>query len=493
MASNAAKVAFTAHRQPMESEMRAEDNRKLTETGPGTPGGEWMRRYWQPVALSEELETERSVVPVRVLGEDLVLFRNQDGGGAIGLIDRRCAHRGADLSLGRLEDGGLRCYFHGWLFGPDGSCLDVPAEPEDSILKYKVWIRSYPVRECNGIIWAYLGSGEPPNLPALDCFIAPEQYTFAFKGYLDCNWLQALEVGIDPAHASYLHRFEQDEDTEDSYGKQFRGASLGTNMPMTKILREYGRPEILNARTEYGQRIVALRKLDKDGLDGSSTHVRITHQVFPHGITIPLSSTMAITQWHVPIDDVSSYWYAMFTSLDEPVDKATMRAQRLEGITLPDYKPIRNRANNYQFSYEEQRTQTYTGLGKDINVHDQMAVEGQGYIYDRSRERLSRSDRAIVTYRRMALKAIDTVAAGGDPDELLMDTADVESRGPIPLDGIGPTGDWENYWAQSIADLRKASPWASELEAALRTGPAGVPGAEIEPDRSQSPDAYDRS
>lgn len=471
--------------------MRPEDNRKITETGPGTPGGNWMRRYWQPVALTEELDTERPVVPVRVLGEDLVLFRNDDG--TLGLIDRRCAHRGADLSLGRLEDGGLRCYFHGWLFNGDGGCLDTPAEPEDSKLKSKVHIRAHPVRECNGIVWGFLGDGDAPNLPALDCFVAPEQYTFAFKGFLDCNWLQALEVGIDPAHASYLHRFEHDEAPEEGYGKQFRGASLGTNLPMTKILREYGRPEILNARTEYGQRIVALRTLDKDGLDGSTTHVRITHQVFPHGITIPLSSTMAITQWHVPIDDVSSYWYAMFTSLDEPVDKATMRVQRVEAITLPDYKPLRNRANNYQFDPREQRTQTYTGLGRDINVHDQMAVEGQGYIYNRAREKLSRSDRAIITYRRMALQAIDTVAAGGNPETLLLDKADVESRGPIPLDGIGPTGDWERYWARSIAELRAASPWAADLQAALVTGPAGVPGSALEPDRSELPDAYARS
>ena len=142
-----------------------------------------MRRYWQPVALTEELGTERPVVPVRVLGEDLVLFRDDDGG--LALIDRRCAHRGADLSLGRLEDGGLRCYFHGWLFAGNGSCLDTPAEPADSPLKSKVYIRAYPVRECNGIIWGFLGDGAPPNLPALDCFVAPQAYTFAFKGYLD--------------------------------------------------------------------------------------------------------------------------------------------------------------------------------------------------------------------------------------------------------------------------------------------------------------------
>jgi hypothetical protein len=424
-----------------------------------------------------------------VLGEDLVLFRNRDG--SLGLLQRRCAHRSADLSLGRLEDGGLRCYFHGWLFGSDGSCLDTPAEPQDSPLRNKVRITSYPVLERNGVIFGYLGPGSPPALPALDCFVAPEEFTFAFKGFLDCNWLQALEVGIDPAHASYLHRFEHDEDTADSYGKQFRGASLGTTLPMTRILREYGRPEILNARTEYGQRLVALRTLDLGDLDGSSTHVRITHQVFPHGIAIPLSSTMAITQWHVPVNDTSCYWYAMFTSLHEPVDRKTMREQRLEGITLPDYKPVRNRGNQYQFDPEEQAAETYTGLGRDINVHDQMAVEGQGYIYDRTREHLSRSDRAIITYRRMALNAIDAVAEGRDPDLLLHDTAEVESRGPIPLDGIGPTGEWEAYWAQSIADLRKASPWASGLQAALATGPAGVPGSVVEPDRHLLPDAYD--
>ncbi|WP_254648602.1 aromatic ring-hydroxylating dioxygenase subunit alpha [Streptomyces sp. GbtcB6] len=444
----------------------------MTEVGRGTPGGAWMRLYWQPVALSEELAGPRPVVSPRVLGEDLVLFRSEDG--TLGLVQRRCAHRGADLSLGRLEDGGLRCYFHGWLFGPDGGCLQTPAETDGGRLASRVKLDSYPVVERNGIVWGYLGPGQPPPLPALDCMTAPEEFTFAFKGYLDCNWLQALEVGIDPVHASYLHRFEHDDEPGDAYGKQFRSTSLGTDLPMTRILREYGQPEIFTARTDYGQRIVALRKLDKNGLDGSQTHVRITHQVFPHGITIPLSSTMSITQWHVPIDDRSTYWYAMFTSLDQPVDRETMRAQRLEGITPHDYKPVRNRSNQYRFDAEEQRTRTYTGLGEDINVHDQMAVEGQGVIYDRSREHLGRSDKAIVTYRRMLLAAIAEVERGGSPQMLLDDGAEVESRGPIPLDGIGPTGGWEDFWAAAIASLRRKSSWAGHLEAALATGPAGV-------------------
>lgn len=466
--------------------MLAEENEKITRTGPGTVAGDWMRLYWQPVALTEELAGPRPVVTVTVLGEDLLLFRNPDG--SLGLIDRRCAHRGADLSLGRLEDGGLRCYFHGWLFDGDGRCREVPAEPTDSKLASKIRLRAYPTRECNGIVWGYLGPGRPPDLPALDCFRAPDEYTFAFKGFLDCNWLQALEVGIDPAHASYLHRFEHDDESGDSYGKQFRSVSLGSDMPMTKILREYGRPEILTARTDYGQRIVALRRIDGDGHDGSATHVRITHQVFPHGITIPLSSTMTITQWHVPVDDTSCYWYAMFTSLDEPVDRATMREQRLSGISLPGYKPLRNRANQYLFDPDEQSTSTYSGLGHDINVHDQMAVEGQGLIHDRSREHLSRSDRAIITYRRMLLAALDAVAAGEHPDLLLKDHADVRSRGPIPLDGIGPTGDWESYWTEAIDALRRSSAWAEDSEVARATGPAGAHTATPDPDEPRQPD-----
>src|SRR5215471_15146197 len=307
------------------------NNERICLTGPDSAAGKLMRLYWQPVALAEELAGIRPVKALRLIGQDLVLFR--DEAGRLGLLDRACPHRGADLAFARREHGGLRCPFHGWLFDVTGACLETPAEPEGSLLPRRIRQASYPVRDINGLVFAYLGGGAPPALPDFDCFIAPDSHSFAFKGFMECNWLQALEVGIDPAHASYLHRFEEDEDTGDSYGKQFRSASLGTDLPMTKILREYGRPEILNARTEYGQRIVALRRLDKDGLDGSSTHVRITHQVFPHGITIPLSATMAITQWHVPIDDVSCYWYAMFTSLDEPADKQTMRAQRLEATT----------------------------------------------------------------------------------------------------------------------------------------------------------------
>ena len=330
-----------------------------------------MRMYWQPAALVDELAGPRPVKAVKLLGEDLVLFRNEEG--RYGLIERHCAHRGADLAFGRLENGGLRCAFHGWLFDVSGQCLETPAEPKDSRLCKNIAQRAYPVIEKSGILWAYLGEGEPPAFPEIDCFVAPDAYTFAFKGHINCNWLQALEVGIDPSHASFLHRFFEDEDTPAAYGKQFRGASAGSDMPMTKILREYDRPIINVEHTEYGLRLIALREIDDE-----RTHVRVTNQLFPHGFVIPMSTEMTITQWHVPVDDENCYWYAIFTSYSTPVDKKKMRDQRLELYELPDYRSRKNQSNDYGFDPHEQATSTYTGMGADINVHDQWAVESMG-------------------------------------------------------------------------------------------------------------------
>ena len=379
--------------------MSQEQNDLITRTGAKDPCGKLMRSYWQPAALVDELQGARPVRPVKLLGENLVLFRDEDG--RYGLIDRHCAHRGADLAFGRLENGGLRCAFHGWLFDASGQCLETPAEPAGSQLCKGIKQRAYPVVEKSGILWAYLGEGEPPAFPEIDCFVAPDSHTFAFKGHINCNWLQALEVGIDPSHASYLHRFFEDEDTSGAYGKQFRGASAGSDMPMTKILREYDRPIINVEHTEYGLRLIALREIDEE-----RTHVRVTNQLFPHGFVIPMSTEMTITQWHVPVDDENCYWYAIFTSYTTPVDKKKMRDQRLELYELPDYKSRKNRSNDYGFDPHEQLTATYTGMGSDINVHDQWAVELMG-ADPGPHQRASRPE-------RQGDRAVSPPAAAGD-------------------------------------------------------------------------------
>src|SRR5712692_1773927 len=192
-----------------------EQNQLLTRTGPGTPMGEVMRRYWQPVALSEELPASGAPLAVRTLSEDLVLFRNEDG--QPGLLGLHCSHRGADLSYGRIEDGGLRCLYHGWLYDLQGRCLDQPGEPAGSSFNDKVRHKAYPCRELAGLIFTYMGPSEPPLFPAYEHLTCPEEYRLQpTKSLHECNYLQANEGNIDPGHLSFLHQTEGAPSIRDS-------------------------------------------------------------------------------------------------------------------------------------------------------------------------------------------------------------------------------------------------------------------------------------
>lgn len=435
--------------------MSQKNNDLITRIGPGTAAGALLRQYWQPVALADELVSARPVVPVTVLGERLVLFRDAEG--RPGLIGRHCPHRGADLAYGRLEDGGLRCPFHGWLFDCTGQCLEQPAETDDSIMHRHVRAVNYPVVELNGAVFAWMGGGEPPALPALDCFSAPDSHVFAFKGLWDCNWLQALEVGIDPAHASFLHRFLEDEDPAEGYGKQFRDSVADSEIPMTKLLREYPRPDLRIEDTDHGMRLTALRHM----ADGR-THVRVTNQIFPQAIVIPMSNEMTITQWHVPVDDGSCYWFSMFTSFARPVDKAVMREQRMKQHRLPDYRPITGAGSNYGYDPDEQARETFTGMGHDINVHDQWAVESMGRIQDRRQEHLGKSDVGIVRYRRLLRDAIRQVEAG---EGVPFRDSQTRRSGPVAVDSICATESWERQWRDFDTTRRAACPWPATLGA----------------------------
>jgi phthalate 4,5-dioxygenase len=435
--------------------LSAEQNDRITRVGPGQPAGKLLRRYWQPAALVDEFSGDRPIRPVRLLGEDLVIYR--DEAGAYGLLGRSCPHRGTDLAYGRLEDGGLRCAFHGWLFDVRGQCLQTPAEPEESKMCQQIRHKAYPVIERNGILFAYMGPGAPPEFPHFDCFVAPGSHTFAFKGMIDCNWLQSLEVGIDPAHTSFLHRFFHDENPEEGYGKLFRDTSTDSEMPMTKIMREFPRPRIEVEETEFGFRILTLREIS-----AKNTHVRVTNLMFPNAFVIPMSREMTITQWHVPIDDHRHYWYAIFTSFGAPVDKDEMRRQRLQLYELPDYVPRKNKSNNYGYDPHEQDHDTYTGMGADINVHDQWACESMGDIADRTQEHLGQSDKAIAVYRRLLRRAIDAVEKG-EPPPMVFDAGTADKiTGPPAIDGIGPTEDWQNYWQNADSRKRSAASWARQ-------------------------------
>jgi phthalate 4,5-dioxygenase oxygenase subunit len=402
-------------------------NDQITRIGPGTPAGMVHRHYWQPAALTDELSGD-APLPVNLLGERLVLVRD--------------AERKLILTSREATEGEPPAFYP-------------PAEE----IRVVESARHYPVKECNGIIFAYLGEGQPPAFPNFDCFRAPQSHVFAFKGLWECNWLQALEIGIDPAHASFLHRFLQDEDDSDSYGRQFRDKAADTNMPITQVLREYPRPEIEVDETAFGLKITSLRHMAND-----LTHVRVTNQIFPCAICIPMSREMIITQWHVAVDDETCYWYTMFTSFKNPVNKKLMRQQRLNEHRLPDYAPLKNRSNDYHYNVDEQETLTYTGMGLDINVHDQWAVEGLGAIQDRTREHLGRSDAAIVRYRLLLRKAIKAVETRR-PDALLMQDAAQTAGivGPLSNDAITSTQDWVAASWQADMARRAACPWDASV------------------------------
>lgn len=429
--------------------MNERENQLVTRIEGTAPAGRLLRRYWQPIALAEELDPKRPIKAVRVFGRDYVLFRGDDG---LGLLDRNCPHRGADLAFGRLEGAGMRCTFHGWMFDRNGTCLETPAEPASSKLCTRIRQPSYPVVERSGMIFAYLGDGEAPQLPPIDALTATEPYTFAFKGLIECNWLQALEVGIDPSHASFLHRFFEDENPEDSFGKQFRDVSANSDLPITKVLREFDRPSIGVEKADFGLRIETVRELDD-----SDTHVRVTNLLFPNAFVIPMSPTVTITQWHTPVDDHNCYWYAIFTSYDEPLDQATMRAQRLELYSLPDYRSRRDRSNNYGFDADEQATLTYTGMGHDINVHDQWAIESQGSIQDRTKEHLGSSDKCIVAYRKLLMRSIKESEGGGAPIMTAVDLLDMDQ--PASIDVVVKSEGWQENWRHAERERRHKAVW----------------------------------
>ena len=379
-----------------------QENERLTLTGPGTPCGDLMRRYWQPVALSSEL-APFAPIPTRLMGEELVLFRDDDG--LPGLLGRTCPHRGVDLSFGRCEDGGLRCVYHGWLFARDGRVLEQPGEPAESTFKDRVRQKAYPCIEKNGLILAYLGPGEPPAFPTVPYFELPSEQVWATRIIQECNYLQGLEGDVDPQHLSFLHRF-------------FNLAPDAVRESTTFTAKDPA-PEILVEDTTYGFRIYAVR----DAGD-ATRYVRVTNFVMPNNSAFAAGqpvdpaveklprSTHYRMHWHVPIDDVTHWKYEMCVRLDGPVDPEYLHRVFPHQPGEPLERTIHNR---YLQDRNEQRTKTFTGIGTSFNDHDRLATESMGAIFDRSGEHLGATDRGVTLLRRMLLRAVDDVAAGRDP------------------------------------------------------------------------------
>jgi phthalate 4,5-dioxygenase len=398
----------------------------LTHTDPGTPGGDLMRRYWQPAALSEELPAGGAPLPVRIFGEDLVLFRDERG--RPGLLGVHCSHRGADLSYGRLEDGGIRCIYHGWLYDVDGRCLEQPGEPEPTTgdrvgadadgsasplaaaprrFHERIKHPAYPCVERSGVVWTYMGPGEPPLMPNYEFLTLPEEQVFAIKLFHDCNWLQGNEGNIDLIHLSFLHH------------NSYRDLAGGNGTEPTHVTGGGAAPhqETVEAElTDYGLNVCKIRDM------GTERHLYFCTYMYPCAFAFSGETTNQgySLNWHVPIDDTHHWKYTFVSSRTHALDKERVRHGRLE--MGADYRALRSRANRYQ----QDRTtmgETYTGIGLVFQAQDMCAVEGAGSIQDRSQEHLTANDAPVVISRKLLLKGIKDVAEGRDPPNVLRDPA----------------------------------------------------------------------
>lgn len=362
--------------------------------------GEAMRRYWLPSLLASEIATpDCDPVRLRLLGEDLVAFR--DTNGRPGLIAARCPHRGASLFFARNEESGLRCAYHGWKFDVAGRCLDTPNEPR---LLDDIRATAYPTQEVAGVIWTYMGPPDrQPPLPSQEWMRVPADNLDVCRHLGDANWLQLLEGGIDTSHSSFLHRtFRRQRMTHD-----YRARSTA--------------PKLEVVATEFGYTYAGIRHLPEE----NQNYVRVYQFVLPfhqmRSFEGYFGHPLIAGHIWVPSDDEHTWiWSWMYTANGEPLSPEVIDAEkssagrRDEDVLPASLRFKRNRDNDYLIDRRRQRTVNYTGIDV-ISAQDQAAQESMGPIVDRSREHLGTSDVAIIAARRLLLEACQDVEEGRDP------------------------------------------------------------------------------
>jgi 5,5'-dehydrodivanillate O-demethylase len=357
--------------------LTAEENEFLTRVGPGTPAGELLRRYWYPVSFAADLTPEHPTRFVRLLGEDLVLFR--DNAGRVGLLADHCAHRGASLCYGRVEERGIACAYHGWLYDTGGNILETPPERNDAILKH-VKQTAYPVQRYLGMYWAYLGPRPAPVIPRYDVWERKDgKRRMYIRGVLDCNWFQTMENAVDPAHLQILHQ-------------EFIGTRAGhpNGTPLVNTTRGYT-DDVVSFEfilTSYG--IIKKRTYTNGVID---QHPLIFPNILRQGNG---------TEIRVPLDDTHTRVYQV--RFDPTPD----------GSVVDQAEPTREEGEPHKHPMGAPHpVARYTMHA--VDAQDYMAWETQGPIADRAREHLAYSDRGVVLLRRLTREQIERVQQGLDP------------------------------------------------------------------------------
>jgi len=374
--------------------------------------GELFRLYWIPFLPSQDLEPDGQPVRVRLLGEDLVAFRDSEG--RVGLVDHSCPHRGAPLQFGRNEECGLRCVYHGWKFDVSGAVMDMPAEPERSRLKEKVRVKAYPCEERNGVIWTHMGREEDrPPLPNLEWNLVPEENIELSLRVQECNWLQALEGEIDSAHAPILHGRIDSKGAVNEYWAARRDL----------------RPSLECVRQDFGMSIAARRDYDEQ-----TAYWRVNQFLMPFYTLVPPFSKFPELSGHawVPIDDEHTLCVMFSYHPSGPMYEKTREIFQ-EGhdgretahasrhafepkspmVPYAQYWTRYNRENAYQFDYDAQQTKWFCGM-PGLWVQDAACQSGTAPIYDRTREHLSVTDAGIAMTRRLLLERLTALRDKGE-------------------------------------------------------------------------------
>ncbi len=382
--------------------LTAEENELLTRVGPHAPMGQMMRRYWIPACLSSEVpEPDCDPVRVRLLGEDLVAYR--DSGGRVGLLGEPCPHRGASLFYGRNEDGGLRCLYHGWKLDTEGRVLDTPCEPPGSTFRDRLRHVAYPIHEQGDVIWAYMGPGEPPRFPQFEWTLVPSPNRVIAKVQNDCNYLQGVEGVVDSSHVDILHS----------------GLALMRNemyVPPTYEVEDTPYGFRYGATRMPPFRVIGRADVKLGDLEGKK-YVRTSNFVAPFHTLVPPSNHGHMMIF-VPIDDETNWNYSIYYSEDRQVDPAEM-ADRRRSAVGPDLNPdgtkVRTRANHYMQDRSAMRGKKHwSGIAANPN-QDAAMTESMGPIYNRSAEHLGYSDVAVQHMRRRMLESVRQFVEGNDP------------------------------------------------------------------------------
>jgi nitrite reductase/ring-hydroxylating ferredoxin subunit len=382
--------------------LRREVNVLLTQTGPGTPMGELFRQYWIPALLAEELpEDGCPQVRVKLLSERLIAIRDSEG--RYGLIDEFCAHRGVSLWFGRNEDGGLRCAYHGWKYDVTGQCIEVPSEPEESGFCAKIKLAGYPLVKIGDVLWTHMGDpASRPPLPEWEFVRVPSEQTFTSKRWEECNWLQALEGGIDSSHVSWLHSggLKNDPLFKGAKGNEY---NLADRRPFFEVV------------DSEGGLFIGARREAEEGY-----YWRITPWVMPSFTMIPPRGDHPVHGhlW-IPIDDENcwtySYDYHPVRALTDEERQAMKDGHGVHCEYVPGtYRPLQNKDNDYMMDRDAQRRgEMFSGV-KGIAMQDASLQESMGPIVDRTKENLVSTDNGIIMARQRLRKAVIALRDKGE-------------------------------------------------------------------------------